>query len=183
MAGWCQWFQWGPLWLLRATPATHFSSSEKKRRYVERPIDLGNLFSTGLPSKWKFLFMSVQTKIKRWRLLVLAVLLEMSNNKLWRRFKIIPWNRGFVKRPRDMPEGKSNGISITGHEDPRRMWMQRSTYTQPRHKEEVGWLVLRSAFLLSGKSPSTHFIGGWVDHRASLITKERRKPPSVRHPG
>ena len=34
---------------------------------------------------------------------------------------------------------------ITGHEGPRGMWTQRSTYSQPRHYDEVGWLVLRSA--------------------------------------
>ena len=28
---------------------------------------------------------------------------------------------------------KGKGIPITGHEGPRGMWMQRSTYSQPRH--------------------------------------------------
>ena len=37
------------------------------------------------------------------------------------------------------------GIPITGHEGPSRMWMQGSTYSQSRHQEEVGWLVLCSA--------------------------------------
>ena len=35
----------------------------------------------------------------------------------------------------------------------------------------VGWLVLRSAAFI----PGTHFIGGWVDLRTSLDTKEWRK--------
>ena len=29
--------------------------------------------------------------------------------------------------------GKGKGIPITGHEGPRGMWMQGSTYSQPRH--------------------------------------------------
>ena len=37
---------------------------------------------------------------------------------------------------------KGKGIPITGHEGPRGMWMQGSTYSQPWHLEEVGWLVL-----------------------------------------
>ena len=55
------------------------------------------------------------------------------------------------------------------------MWMQRSTYLQPRHQEEVGWLVLHSGAFPQRKAPGTHFIGGWVDIRTSLDTKERRK--------
>ena len=55
---------------------------------------------------------------------------------------------------------KGKGIPITGHEGPRGMWMQGSTYSQPRHLEEVGWLVLRSASFTPGKFPGTPFIGG-----------------------
>ena len=33
------------------------------------------------------------------------------------------------------------------------MWMQGSIYSQPRHKEEVGWLNLRSAVFTPGKAP------------------------------
>ena len=50
--------------------------------------------------------------------------------------------------------------------------MQGSTYTQPRHWEEVGRLVLRSAAFTHEETPGTHFIGGWVDPRTSLNTKE-----------
>ena len=31
------------------------------------------------------------------------------------------------------PNGKGKGIPVTGHEGPRGMWMQGSTYSQPRH--------------------------------------------------
>ena len=34
-----------------------------------------------------------------------------------------------------------------------------------------------------GKAPGTHFVGGWVDSRTSLDTKEWRKSPPLRHPG
>ena len=37
------------------------------------------------------------------------------------------------------------------------MWMQGSTYSQPRHYEEVGWLVLRSATLTPGEIPRYSF--------------------------
>ena len=46
---------------------------------------------------------------------------------------------------------KGRGIPITGHGGPRGMWMQGSTYSQPRHYEEVGWLVLRSAAFTPGE--------------------------------
>ena len=42
---------------LRQTP-TPSSSSGKKRRLVERPVNLDNFFSLGLPSKQRFLLMS-----------------------------------------------------------------------------------------------------------------------------
>ena len=78
---------------------------------------------------------------------------------------------------------KGKGIPNAGHESPRRMWKQGSTYTQPRHKEEVGWLVLRSADFNPGESPSTHFIGGWVDSRTSLDARSKDKFPPLRYPG
>ena len=37
------------------------------------------------------------------------------------------------------------------------MWMQGSTYSQPRHKEEVGWLVLCSAAFTPEESPRYSF--------------------------
>ena len=60
----------------------------------------------------------------------------------------------YIKKYKTYFKGK--GIPITGHEGPRGMWIQGSTYSQPRHKEEVGWLVLHSATFI----PGTHFIGG-----------------------
>ena len=38
-------------------------------------------------------------------------------------------------------EQMGKGISIIGHKDPRGIWMQGSTYRQPRHYEEAGWLI------------------------------------------
>ena len=56
---------------------------------------------------------------------------------------------------------KGKGIPITSHEGPRGMWMQGSTYSQPRHQDEVGWLVLRSAAFTHGEIPRySFFIGG-----------------------
>ena len=52
---------------------------------------------------------------------------------------------------------KGKGIPITGNEDPWGMWMQGSTYSQPRHEDEVGWLVLRSAVLTAGEIPRYSF--------------------------
>ena len=52
---------------------------------------------------------------------------------------------------------KGKGIPFTGHEGPREMWMQRSTYSQPRHQEEVGQLVLRSAAFTPEESPRYSF--------------------------
>ena len=37
------------------------------------------------------------------------------------------------------------------------MWMQGSTYSQPRHWEEVGWLVLHSAAFTPGEIPRYSF--------------------------
>ena len=54
-------------------------------------------------------------------------------------------------------QGKGKGIPITGHEGPRGMWMQGSTYSQPRHSDEVGWLVLRSAAFTPGEIPRYSF--------------------------
>ena len=45
------------------------------------------------------------------------------------------------------------GIPSTGHEVSLEMWLQGSTYAQPRHLEEVGWLVLRSAAFSPGENP------------------------------
>ena len=46
---------------------------------------------------------------------------------------------------------------MTGHEGPWGMWMQGSTYAQPRHWDEVGWLVLRSAAFTPGEIPRYPF--------------------------
>ena len=74
-------------------------------------------------------------------------------------------------------------IHITGHEGPWGMWMQRHTYTQPRNKEEVRWLVLCSAAFTPGEIPGTHFIGGWVDRRTWRTRRSEQKSPPLRHPG
>ena len=59
----------------------------------------------------------------------------------------------------DKSKGKDKGIPIISHEGPREMWMQGSTYLQPRHKEEeVGWLALRSAVFTPGKAPVYSFL-------------------------
>ena len=47
---------------------------------------------------------------------------------------------------------KGKDIPIKGHEGLRVMWMQGSTYTQPRHQEVVDWLVLRSTAFSPGES-------------------------------
>ena len=52
---------------------------------------------------------------------------------------------------------KGKGIPITGHEGPRGMWMQVSTYSQPWQQEEVGWLVLCSAAFIPEESPRYSF--------------------------
>ena len=59
---------------------------------------------------------------------------------------------------------KGKGIPITGHEVPRGMWMQGSTYSQQRHWEEIG--------TFGRLYPGTHSIGGWVDPRTRLDTKD-----------
>ena len=46
---------------------------------------------------------------------------------------------------------------MTGHEGLRGMWMQGSTYSQPRHQDEVGWLVLRLAAFALGEIPRYSF--------------------------
>ena len=47
----------------------------------------------------------------------------------------------FATRPlRNNYTVDDKAIHITGHEGPRRTWMQRSTYTQPRHQEEI-WVA------------------------------------------
>ena len=48
----------------------------------------------------------------------------------------------------DVIKGKS--IPIIGHEGPRGMWMQGSTYSQPW--QVVGWLVLRLVVFTPGKA-------------------------------
>ena len=75
------------------------------------------------------------------------------------------------------------GIPITGHEGPRWMWMQGSTYSQPRHYKEVGWLALCSAVFTPQESPDTHFTGGYVEPRTSMDTKEWTKISTTLPPG
>ena len=54
------------------------------------------------------------------------------------------------------------------------MWMQRSTYTQPRiRKRQDGYSKARPPSP-PGKAPGTHFIGGWVDPRTSLDIEWRK---------
>jgi hypothetical protein len=48
-------------------------------------------------------------------------------------------------------------------------WMYKSSFSWPRHWLEVSGQLHSSAALPPwGKSPCTHWIGGWVDSRASL---------------
>ena len=63
------------------------------------------------------------------------------------------------------------------------MWMQRTTYSQPWHQDEVGWLVLRSTAFTPEESPRYSFYRRGVDLRTSLDTNERRKSPPLRHLG
>ena len=63
------------------------------------------------------------------------------------------------------------------------MWIKGSTYSQLRHYEEVGLLVLRSAFFTLQESTSTHFTGGLVNPRASLLTMEWIKISLFRYLG
>ena len=60
------------------------------------------------------------------------------------------------------------------------MWMQGSTYSQPWHYENIGWLALHSD-TLPQKSPGTHFTGGWVDPGPFLIWRNEEKCPSLWH--
>ena len=51
------------------------------------------------------------------------------------------------------PCSKGKSTFIFGHEGPRGIWMQGSTYTQTRHQEEVGWLVLTLGRLYPRRKP------------------------------
>ena len=64
------------------------------------------------------------------------------------------------------------------------MWMQGSKYTQPQHKEEVGWLVLRYAAFTPEEVPRYSFyrkLSGPQDQPGHEATK--KKSPPFRHPG
>ena len=87
-------------------------------------------------------------------------------------------------------EGQSNenrkdkGIPITGHEGPRGMWMQGSTYSQPRQKDEEGWLVLRSTAFTPGEIYRYSFyrrLSGPQDQSGHERCEE--KSPPLRHLG
>jgi hypothetical protein len=54
-------------------------------------------------------------------------------------------------------------------------WMNRSTISWPRHKLEVSGQLHAPAALPPGKTPGTHWIGGWVGHRVGLDDVEMRK--------
>ena len=78
---------------------------------------------------------------------------------------------------------KNEGIPITGHEGPRGMWMQGSTYSQPRHQKEVEWLVLRSAAFTPGKPPVLILQEAeWTPGPVWTLRSEGRSLP-LRHPG
>jgi hypothetical protein len=53
--------------------------------------------------------------------------------------------------------------------------MYRSTFSWPRHYLEVSGQLHAPAALPPGKSPGTHFIGGWVDPTAGLDDMEKWK--------
>ena len=54
-------------------------------------------------------------------------------------------------------QDKGKDIPITGREGPCGMKMQGPTYTQPRHQEEVGCLVLSSTAFTPGKATRYSF--------------------------
>ena len=63
------------------------------------------------------------------------------------------------------------------------MWMQRSTYSQPRHQEEVGWLVLRSAAFTPEESPRYSFyrrLSGPEDQSGHEGAKKSLHPSDTR---
>ena len=79
---------------------------------------------------------------------------------------------------------KGKGIPITGHEGPRGMWMQGSTYSQPRHLDEVGWLVLRSAAFTPREIPRYSFYRRLSGPPGPVWTRRcEEKSPPLRHPG
>ena len=59
------------------------------------------------------------------------------------------------------------------------MWMQGSTYTEPRHQEEVGWIVLRSVTFTPGKSPGTHLKE--VEWTPGPIWRRTPPTPGIEH--
>ena len=62
------------------------------------------------------------------------------------------------KRKRRRKRKKRNkGIPNTSHEGPRGIWTQGSIHALPRHQEEVGQLVLRSAAPTPGKNSRYSF--------------------------
>ena len=70
------------------------------------------------------------------------------------------------------------GIPTTGHEGPRGIQMQWSTYSQPRRQEEVGWLALHlTVFTPVLILQETEWTPGpvWI--------KSSEKYATIRHPG
>ena len=83
--------------------------------------------------------------------------------------------------------GKGKGIPNTGHEGPRGIWMQGSTYSQPRHYGEVGWLVLHSAAFTPEEIPRYSFyrrLSGPQDQSGHESAKKNLHPSDTRavHP-
>jgi hypothetical protein len=54
-------------------------------------------------------------------------------------------------------------------------WMYRSTFSWPRHEMEVSGKLHALVILPRGKSPSIHWIGGWLGPEAGLDDVEKRK--------
>ena len=78
---------------------------------------------------------------------------------------------------------KGKGIPITGHEGPRGMWMQGSTYSQPRQQDEVGWLVLRSAAFTPGEVPRYSFYRRLSGHQGQSGHEGMKKISTPPTPG
>ena len=82
-----------------------------------------------------------------------------------------------------VPKIKVKGISIRGLEGKWEMWMQGTTYTQPQHQEEVGWLVLCSAAFTPRESPQYSFyrrLSGPQDQSGHEEVKKTSPPPIPR---
>ena len=70
-----------------------------------------------------------------------------------------------------------------GREGPRGKLVQGSTYSQPRHQEDVGWLHLRSAVFTNGKAPVFILEQAECIPAPVCTRKSEEKSAPLRHPG